>query len=441
MEVVLLSLKNKIKNTKFFNNAFGFESGIDIANDTQVLYRKNIVIKNIIFLSNIVFTLIFTLLSIGENSNLILAILLGIVTFVLNMYLKSSINKNPEDDTSQKIASYLSCFYMLALAIVIYIKLKYGEIEYLKECGYILLYYSLAVCSFYQNKRLLKTVFAWTLIIVTILHFIVTYNIVGDEMAKDIYKFFKEFFTGEPFRDILLRTLLLCIYMLVLYCIVSMSGYMQEERKKELVKRREVQEDFTNVVTKIFDITLDTSSRSEEDKQNVYIVSAMAKRLAELLSLPQNEIDMIETTAKIHIEQSVKFVPGENMNEDEKYSLLKEQTNLGSIIISRLQLERKCETIIRSTFEGSDTNQFISRMNSIQNEASAQIILLCELYATMRSVKSYKKAYNHKVTMQYMSEHFSVYFNGEIFERFERFKDEFEKIYDGNEGEDYDLSL
>ncbi len=167
----------------------------------------------------------------------------------------------------------------------------------------------------------------------------------------------------------------------------------------------------------------------------------MAKRLAELLSLPQNEIDMIETTAKIHIEQSVKFVPGENMNEDEKYSLLKEQTNLGSIIISRLQLERKCETIIRSTFEGSDTNQFISRMNSIQNEASAQIILLCELYATMRSVKSYKKAYNHKVTMQYMSEHFSVYFNGEIFERFERFKDEFEKIYDGNEGEDYDLSL
>ena len=176
--------------------------------------KDTLVEKNIIFLSNIVFTLIFTLLSIGENSNLILAILLGIVTFVLNMYLKSSINKNPEDDTSQKIASYLSCFYMLALAIVIYIKLKYGEIEYLKECGYILLYYSLAVCSFYQNKRLLKTVFAWTLIIVTILHFIVTYNIVGDEMAKDIYKFSRSF-TGEPFRDILLRTLLLCIYMLV----------------------------------------------------------------------------------------------------------------------------------------------------------------------------------------------------------------------------------
>ncbi|MDE6414420.1 MAG: hypothetical protein K2K48_03310 [Anaeroplasmataceae bacterium] len=434
-----MSLKNKIKNTKFFNNAFGFESGIDIANETQVLYRKNIVIKNIIFLSNLVFTLIFTVLSFGEKSNLLLAGLLFIVTFVLNIYLKRSINKNPENYTSQEIASYFSCFYMLALAIVLYIKLKFGEIKYLQECGYILLYYSLAVCSFYQNKKLLKTVFVWTLIAVTFLHFAVTYTIIWSDIAKDISKIFTEFFVSEEFRDILLRTLLLCIYMLVLYSIVTMSGYMQEERKKELMKRREVQEDFTNVVTKIFEVTLDNSSRSEEDKQDIYIVSKMSRRLAELLSLSEEEIDMIDIQSKIHIEQSVNFSPDANMNEDEKYALLKEQTNLGSIIISRLQLERKCEAMIRSTFEGSDTEEFIRRMNSIQNEITAQIILICELYVTMRSIKSYKKAYSHKVTMQYLSEHFNVYFDRNVFERFDRFKDEFEKIYDGNEGVENDL--
>ncbi|MBD5390734.1 hypothetical protein HDR67_01870 [bacterium] len=434
-----MSLKNKIKNTKFFNNAFGFESGIDIANDTQVLYRKNIVIKNIIFLSNVVFTVIFTLLSFGEDSNIILAVLLGIVTFVLNLYLKRSINKNPNDHTSQKIASYLSCFYMLALAIVIYVKLKFGSIVYLKECGYILLYYSLAVCSFYQDKRLLKTVFAWTLIIVTILHFSITYEIITSDIATNMNKFFTEFFVSEEFRDILLRTLLLCIFMLVLYCIVAMSGYMQEERKKELMKRREVQEDFANVITNIFEVTLDKSSRSEEDKQNIYIVSKMARRLSELLSLPEEEIDMIEIKSKIHIEQSVDFLLSDEMQDDEKYALLKEQTNLGSIIISRLQLERKCEAIIRSTFEGSNTKEFVQRMNSIQYETPAQVILICELYVTMRSIKSYKKAYNHKVTMQYINDHFSVYFNGDVFERFDRFKDEFEKIYDGNEGDNYDL--
>lgn len=434
-----MSLKNKIKNTKFFNNAFGFESGIDIANETQVLYRKNIVIKNIIFLSNLVFTLIFTVLSFGESSNFILAGLLFIVTFVLNIYLKRSINRNPENNTSQEIASYLSCFYMLALAIVIYIKLKFGEIEYLKECGYILLYYSLAVCSFYQNKKLLKTVFAWTLIIVTFLHFAVTYTIIWSDIAKDISKIFTELFVSEAFRDILLRTLLLCIYMLVLYSIVTMSGYMQEERKKELMKRREVQEDFTNVVTKIFEVTLDNSSRSEEDKQNIYLISKMARRLAELLSLSDEEIDMVEIQSKIHIEQSVTFSPDASMNEDEKYALLKEQTNLGSIIISRLQLERKCEAMIRSTFEGSNTEEFIQRMNSIQNEIPAQVILICELYVTMRSIKSYKKAYSHKVTMQYLSEHFNVYFDRNVFERFDRFKDEFERIYDGNEGVENDF--
>ena len=296
----------------------------------------------------------------------------------------------------------------------------------------------MAVCSFYQNKKLLKTVFEWVLALVTILHFTVTYEIIFSEMASDLGLFFKEFFVSNAFKDILIRTILLCVFMLVLYAIVSMSGYMQEERKKELMKRREVQEDFTNVVTKIFEVTLDNSSRSEEDKESVRIVSKMAKRLAELLSMPEEECQQIENFAKIHIERSVNFLP-DGANEDEKFALLREQTNLGSIIISRLQLERKCEHIIRSTFEESNTQEFVLRMNRIQNEIQAQLILICELYVTMRSIKSYKKAYNHKLTMQYMTEQFSVYFDGNVFDRFVRFKDEFEKIFDGNEGEDYEL--
>jgi Response regulator containing a CheY-like receiver domain and an HD-GYP domain len=433
-----LSLKNKIKNNKFFSNAFGFESGIDIADDTQVLFRKNVVIKNIIFLSNLVFTIIFTFLSFGERSNIILAILLGLVTFLVNIGLKRTIYKNPGDITTQTIASFVACFYMFLLSIVIYLKLKFGSVVYLQECGYILIYYSLAVCSFYQNKKLLRVVFEWVLVLVTILHFTVTYGIVFSEMASDIQMFFTTFFVSDEFKDILLRTILLCIFMLVLYSIVSMSGYMQEERKKELQKRREVQKDFTNVVSKIFEVTLDNSSRSEEDKQNIYLISKMAKRLSELLSLPSEECEEVENFAKIHIEQSVNFDPS-GATEDDKFELLREQTNLGSIIISRLQLERKCENIIRSTFEESNTNEFIIRMKTIQNEIHSQIILICELYTTMRSVKSYKKAYNHKLTMQYMTEQFKVYFEEDVFERFVRFKDEFEKIFDGNEGEDYEL--
>ena len=89
-------IKIKIKNNTFFNKQFGFEVGIDITNDNQVLYRKNTVIKNIIFLSNIFYTLIFFLIAIGDTkdwSTWVLTILLFPVTFIVNNTLKKLIKK------------------------------------------------------------------------------------------------------------------------------------------------------------------------------------------------------------------------------------------------------------------------------------------------------------------------------------------------------------
>ena len=404
-----------------------------------VLYRKNLVIKNIIFISNLIFTLIFAFLSIGEKSNIVLTIILFPATFLVNHGLKKTINTNPNDKTTQTIASYVACFYMFLLSIVIYFKLKYGTVEYLKECGYILIYYSLIICSFYQDKKIMKFVNQWVLVLVTILHFTVTYGIVFSEMASDMEMFMTTFFVSEEFRDIILRTILLCVFMLVVYIIVSMSEYMQAQRKTELIKRREVQEDFTNVVTKIFEVTLDSGSKNENDIENIIIVSKIAKRLAELLNLPTEQCLEIEQISKIHIERKINFMPNAT-NEDEKFTVLREQTNLGSIIISRIQLERKCEDMMRSTFEKSVTDEFVNKMKKIQNETTSQIILISDLYVSMRSEKSYKRPTPHKTSMQYITENFRVYFDGNVFERFERFADEFEKIYNGEDGgENYEL--
>ena len=430
-----MSLKSKLKNNKTFDNLFGFESGVDITDETKVLYRRNNVIKRIIFLSNLVFSGLFALLSFGESSNILLTIILFPLTFIVNAGLKKTINKAPDDHNTQEIASYIASFYMILISIVIYVKLKFGSIVYLQECGYILLYYSLAICSLYQNKKLMKTIFQWTMAVVTILHFTVTYNVLFSEAAKDVLEILKVLFVSDVGRDILLRTILLGLFMIVLYSIVSIGEFMQEERKNELIKRRQVQEDFTNVVTKIFDVTLDRASRNNDDYENIIIVSKMASNLARLLNLSEIEVNEIEQIAKIHVEKQVNFISTAGGNEDEKFALLKEQTDLGSIIISRLQLERKCEDIIRSTFEGSNNDEFVKRMKKIQNEVSSQIILICELYVSMRSIKSYKKAYNHKLTMQYMTDHFRVYFDGDIFEHFLRFKDQFEEIYENDKGE------
>ena len=444
-------IKSKIKNNTFFTKQFGFENGVDITNDEQVLYRKNTVIKNIIFLSNLFYTAIFFLIALGDTkdwSTWVLTILFFPVTFIVNNTLKKLIKKGPKDNMSQQIAMYVACFYIFLSAIIVYIKLRFGSYDalslihsgdgttfepYLKEVGYILLYYSLAVCSFYQDKKLLKNIFLWVFIIVTILHFIVTYNIF--EIAKNYstaWEFIQKFFSSADFKDILLRTILLLMFMLVLYIYVSMASYMQEERKKELIKRREVQEDFTNVVTKIFDVTLSSNLITEEEKHNVNIISIMSKKLASLFALDIKKSEEIGELAKIHIDNldKLQFDSNKNLSEDERFEALRKQTELGSKIITRLQLSRKCEDIVRAALEGSDTDEFRETQRVIQNNIESEIILISELYVTMRSVKSYKRAYNHQKSIQFMENQCKFYFDPMLFDRFIKFASDFEQIYD-----------
>lgn len=57
--------KGKFKKaTKgIFNRFFGFENGIDITDEIKVLHRRNVVIKNIVFVSNLFYTLILFIIA------------------------------------------------------------------------------------------------------------------------------------------------------------------------------------------------------------------------------------------------------------------------------------------------------------------------------------------------------------------------------------------
>lgn len=411
---------------------FGFEKGIDIADDCQVLHRKNIVIKNIIFISNLVYTGIFMITSFDNSSNWVVTIILFPVTFLTNAMLKKMINKEPGNYLRQEIAMYMASFYMFLSAILLYVKLNVGGTSpyYLSQAGYMLLYYSLVVVSLYQDRKMLKLVFQWLIIIVTILHFTVTYPIINQPYATDLVSFVSNFFISIEFRDIFLRTVILILFMVVLYSIVSISSYMQEERKHELIKRRQVQRDYTDVVTEIFNVTLNDSSRNEDDKKEIMMIGEMSRKLASLMGEAIEVCNEVYDFSLIHIKSNVNFSkPGES-RDDEAFKELKKQTDLGSMIVKRLQLERKAEDIIRAHMEGSNSEEFIKRMRQIQNVISSQIILICDMYVSLRSIRSYKKAYNHKVSIQYLEEQFRIYFDPQIFDRFIRFQDDFEKIYD-----------
>ena len=424
----------KIKNNTFFQNFFGFETGIDVTDDNKVLYRKNTVIKNIIFLSNLFYTIVFALITIGDTSNWsnwILTILLFPVTFFVNATLKKLIKKGPEDKMSQLIAMYFACFYMFLSSIIVYLKLKYGDATFLQEVGYILLYYSLTVCAFYQDKKLLKNIFLWVFILVTILHFIVTYNIFTIAQEKEsALDFFKWFIGSQEHKDIIIRTVLLLMFMLVLYIYVSMAEYMQEERKRELIKRRDVQDDFTKVVTQIFDVTLDQSKISEEEKKTFMLIGRMSNKLASLLSFDVDRINELEKFSTVHIDNIINFDDNNFKTEDEKFENLRLQTEIGSKIITRLQLSRKCESIVRASLENTINDDFVNQQRNIQNNEESQIILICELYVTLRSFNSYKRAYNHQKSIMNMEELFKIYFDPVIFDRFIKFSSDFEKMYD-----------
>ena len=160
------------------------------------------------------------------------------------------------------------------------------------------------------------------------------------------------------------------------------------------------------------------------------ILAIMVKKLASLYSYSPDRCEELVKYTRLHIDQKLDFSFQNIDSDEEKFIAIQSQTNLGSKMISRLQLKRKAEDILRATFEGSDTDEFVKHEREIQDTEEANIILICDLYVSMRSVKPFKKAYNHKNTIAYMEKSFKVYFDPFIFDRFNRYSSDFEKIFD-----------
>ena len=118
------------------------------------------------------------------------------------------------------------------------------------------------------------------------------------------------------------------------------------------------------------------------------------------------------------------------MNEDDRFDIVKSKTDLGLKLISRYELERKQEEILRHVLDNSNNDEFVKRMRESINNDMSQIILICEIYISMSSVREFKKAYNHKNTMSTMEKSFKVFFDSLVFDRFSKFNTDFEAIYD-----------
>ncbi len=422
---------NKAKFFHLFDEFFGFEQGIDISDDTQVLFRRNVVIKNIIFVSNLVYTLLLMLLSLlnTASSSWILTFILFPLTFLINSTLKKMINTHKGDYLHQQIAMYFACFYMFVSSILVYMKMKNSDVSF-GEAGYILIYYSLVIVSLYQDKKMLKTISIWVVVLVTILHFTVTYDLINTASDDSVFKQVMAFMHSKEFSDILMRTIILIVFMVVLYVIVGLSQFMQDERKKELIKRKEVENDFTKVVTEMFKVTLNDRVLTADDTKQIKIVSQMVGTLCHILGEPDDVAKATYAFSRIHLDKKVDLDLSQIQDKDEQFLRLRDQTELGNEIVRRLELSRRCEDIIRTHEEVGSDIELLKRIKEDKLDERGQIILICEMYTTLRSVKNYKRPLNHRLSIQIMEQEFRSYLDGYIFERFIRFQDKFEEIYD-----------
>ncbi len=420
------------------SDRFSFESGVDILDETSVLYRRNRVIKNILIVTNLVF-LLFTVIG-NENPNYIVIFGFGILMFAINTTLKRIIKEQPRTLLKQQMAMYIASVYIILASFGVYIKLRVGVrpdelVDFsITQAGYALIYFALVVIALYQDATLLRILFKWVLVLMTIIHVTIMYPLY--EYADSLENLYN-YLTQDNYYvtvDIFLRTLVLIIFNIALYSSVAIGEMMNEKRKEELIKRRDMETDFKAVVGDVFDvISVFNTHSAEEDRTSAHRVAEIASRLGNVLGLSPNVCTEIFDYSKIHVDKVdnlsiLEYEAKEVLNEKD-YQVIREKTILGSIIIKRLQLNQKSEDIIRSHFEKTNDKTFTERMKRIQRSQEGQIILMAEMYEILRQPRNYKTALTHKRAVELLETEFKDYFEPYILDRFIKYSGEFEDYY------------
>lgn len=421
---------------------FDLEAGIDILDESEALYRKNRIIKRIVFITNILFS---AFLITRNYTMIVVTILLFLFTFGINRLLRSLIYDDPSDEMNQKIAMYLVAGNTLIVAITTFINLHIDAVNAEQALGaeasmvyynlanvsYGLIFYSLVITAFYQNKTLMRHISYITIFLYTVLHTVViypTYQIVRDMSS------FLEFTQTNAARDIGIRTVVLIIFLLAVNINVKISEKMNDERKKELYSRRNLEKDFLVVVEDIFNgIEVFNSSNMYKDKFTTYRSAQLVRKLAGLLQIHVNDVESMADFAKIHIDKreylTLMDFKHVKVLSQKNYAEIEERTRIGREVLSRLRINQLSEDIVRSHCHSGFERQF-KDTDTISMDLKSQLVLLTDIYDALRMDRLYKDEFSHRDAVRIIRDSFSNYFEFQVVDRFIRFESEFRDLYD-----------
>jgi hypothetical protein len=443
-----------------FIELFNFEAEVDILDTTSVLYQRNKVNRRILFIINIIF-IIITFIG-NQNPNLAFVAGFAIIMFIISRTLRKIINEKPRTLLKQQMAMYFGSVYILIASIGVYIKLRVSAgnasigdlvgadatsdiISYMtdisiSQAGYVLIYFALIVISLYQDATLLRILFRWVFGFMFLVHIFIMYPLYEYASPTATMSAFENLYNYLAVTnlnvtiDIAIRTVVLVVFYIALYSSVSIGQMMNNKRKEEMIKRREMEQDFTAVVGDVFDVIgVFNSHTINQNKEDVHRVAEMASRLANILGLSSRVCSEIYNYSVIHIDKvqdlSILEYEGKDTLTEKDYEDIREKTILGSVVIKRLQLNQKSEDICRMHFEQTIDPNFTEKMKRIQRSQEGQIILLAEIYDILRQERNYKSELKHKRAIDLLQLEFKEYFEPYILDRFLKYQMEFEKFY------------
>jgi hypothetical protein len=218
------------------------------------------------------------------------------------------------------------------------------------------------------------------------------------------------------------------MYYLVLLTIVGIGQYVQDERIKELKKRREVQKDIYNIVQNTFSILL-AQSGDLSNEAHCNLVLKIANLFSTLYGLDEEKIKYLE---EYHLEllrfDVVKSQFG-SIN-DLSYEELMNVSSIGKRVVERIQLAQKASDITRAICYGTVNEKFINQMKEIQPDTVSQIILLSDVYVSFRNALSYKRPYSHSSTSEVILKYGLDFFDSQIITRFQQFNQQLDELYE-----------
>jgi len=434
--------RNKPNPFQFSNlkHLFDLEAGIDILNETESLFRRNKIIKRIVFLTNITFGLFLLTRSF---SLIIITGLVFVFTFGINRLLESLIYNDPSDELNQKIAMYLVSGNTLIVAISTFINLHIDALNAfntnlpdaatyaaIANVSYGLVFFSLILTAFYQNKQLMLYASYATMFVYTVLHLVVIYPVY--QTVTDFVSFTDYLVTNEA-RDIGIRTVILLMFVLAINFNVRISEKLNEERKYEISNRRGLEKDFIQIIKDLFSsIEIFQANNLYLDQFSTYRSVQMIRKLAGLIGKRIQELDAITTFAKIHIDQKdvltlLDYESIQTLNPRD-YAEIERRTTIGRRILKRIRIHQYAEDLVRNFTKRAFEKELGEPPVAMNLET--QLVLLFDLYDALRMDRLYKDAFTHRESVRILRDQFSDMFEFQLLDRFIRFEDEFRELYD-----------